>query len=220
MKFKTLPQCIFFLFNLIAVSSAQAEQWYQVDLVVFEQLNSYSDEQWPVTEIPTGTVSPITSNAYIQPATTDALNQIAYNLSKSANYRVHYHQAWQQAMLSKGRAKPVSITSENEMINGTLKLYKMTYLHAEFDLWLMENRGIAQQWSEVSNEGIDITAPRNPNLKESRRIKSKKVFLFDHPRLGALLELTPIATPDAAKVGIEQLESYSLPVEAAPIVAE
>ena len=216
-------QIIRFIFASLFVFASgmvKAEQWYQVELVVFEHINAYSDEQWPITDIEIESLSPNSANRYIQPASPDKLANIAASLSRSANYRVHYYQSWQQSMLTKGRAKTLSIESDNEMVSGSIKLYKATYLHANLDLWLMENQAQTNSWSDSSPEGIDISAPRNPNLQEARRIRSKKVYHFDHPKFGALLELTPIKTPQAAMVDIEQLESYSLPSEAAPITTE
>ncbi len=220
MKSYHFTHIIFAIFALFITTQARAEQWYQVELVVFEQLNAYTDEQWPFTSIAEAELSPTMANAYIQPAKTEKLTNIVGNLNRSAGYRVHYYQAWQQSMLTKGRSKTIAVNSSDGLISGSIQLYKATYLHAKLDLWMMENPTSVNSWSDVTPSGADINAPRNPHLDESRRIRSRKVYLFDHPKFGALLELTPIATPEAAQVGINKLESFSLPTEAAPTVSE
>jgi len=220
MKSYHFKQLIFFISTLFAATQVHAEQWYQVELIVFEQLGDYSNEQWPFTTVTKTDLTPVMANQYIQPAQKETLLAIANNLSRSAGYRVHYYQAWQQSMLSKGRSKVIAVNSEDGLIAGSIQLYKATYLHTKLDLWLMENQAFVNSWSDVSPEGTDITAPRNPHLAESRRIRSKKIFYFDHPKLGAILQLTPIETPQSAQVGIDKLESFSLPTEAAPTVAE
>lgn len=208
--------------GLFALSlSAHAQQWYHVELVVFEQLTTITDEQWPQSDIlDTAPLTTQTATTLIQPAVTESLVTAAQRLNRSPRYQVHYHQAWQQPILEKRVAQSVAVQSENTLIDGSVRLYKATYLHAQLDLWLMENQSLANSWSDASPEGIDISTPRNPNLNESRRIRSKKLYFFDHPKLGALLQLTPIDTPEAAQVNFEQLETFSLPNEGNATVTE
>lgn len=207
---------------LVSLSfQAHAEQWYHVELVVFEQLNTVTDEQWPQNELlETVPLSIDMATPLIQPAVNESLITAAQRLNRSSRYQVHYHQAWQQPILEKRLAQAIAVQSENELIDGIIRLYKETYLHAQLDLRLMQNAGLTNSWSDASPEGIDISAPRNPNLKESRRIRSKKLYFFDHPILGALIQLTPIDTPEAALVGIENLETFSLPNEESATVTE
>jgi hypothetical protein len=206
---------VFAVFCLLLTQQVSAQQWYHVELVVFEQLDAITDEQWPeMNDLEQATLNPEMANLLIQPAVNESLTQSASRLSRSQSYRVHYHKAWQQPVLSKRTAKPINIKSDNEMITGNIRLYKSTYLHAQLDLWLQQNVGLINSWSDNSPEGLTIEAPRNPNLKQSRRIRSKKIFFFDHPAFGALLHLTPITTPASAADEIQGSESYSLPSEA------
>lgn len=220
--------------SLFALSfQAHAQQWYHVELIVFEQLNTVTDEKWPETPL----LEPAPLNAtmatpLIQPTSNESLVSIAQRLNRSPRYQVHYHQAWQQPILEKATAQAVAVQSEpksefdsesvplDALLDGNIRLYKATYLHAQLDLWLMENAGLANSWSDASPDGIDISAPRNPNLNESRRIRSKKIYFFDHPKLGAILKLTPIETPASINVDFEQLETFSLPNEGDATVTE
>jgi peptidoglycan-binding protein CsiV len=208
--------------SLFALSfQAQAQQWYHVELIVFEQLNIFADEKWPETPLlETAPLNAMMATALIQPANNESLISAAQRLNRSPRYRVHYHQAWQQPILEKATAQAVAVQSEDALLDGHIRLYKATYLHAQLDLWLMESIGLANSWSDASPEGIDISAPRNPNLNESRRIRSKKLYFFDHPKLGALLQLTPIDTPASVDVDFEQLETFSLPNEGNATVTE
>lgn len=208
--------------GLLALSlQVQADQWYHVELVVFEQLNTVTDEQWPQIDIlETAPLTTDMATPLIQPAVNASLLTAAQHLNRSSRYRVHYHQAWQQPILKKQTAQAVAVQSEDALIDGYIRLYKATYLHAQLNLWLMENAGLANSWSDASPEGIDISAPRNPNLNESRRVRSKKLYFFDHPKLGALLKLTPIETPSSVNIDIENLETYSLPNEGSATVTE
>jgi len=189
-----------FILLLTSIQS-HADQWYHVELIVFEQLSTGTDEQWPAmsgNDI-TASLAPGMSTSNIQPATNNTLNSLASRLSSSSQYRVHYHQAWQQYIMRKGGAKAVKISSANGLIEGTVRLDKSTYLHASLDLWLKQNAGQKNSWSDGSPTSKDINSPRNPHLVESRRIRSNELDFFDHPKMGALLKITPIKTPAAVQ---------------------
>ena len=221
MKSHSLAQFIALLSLLFISIPAQADQWYHVELIVFEQLSTVTDEQWP--QMPEQKVAPLTPQTvskHIQPAKNETLLNSVARLNRSARYQVHYHSAWQQPIMIKRSAEAINIHSDNELIQGSIRLYKSTYLHAALDLWLIQNTVHVNSWSDISPDGVDINAPRNPNLKESRRVRSKKLYFFDHPKMGALLKLTPIDTPAAIQANSESLETYSLPTEAAPTITE
>jgi hypothetical protein len=197
MKLLSATRFITAFILLLASIQSHADQWYHVELVVFEQLSNNTDEQWPAmsgNEIK-ASLAPGMSTAQIQPASNNTLNSIASRLSSSSQYRVHYHQSWQQYIMRQGSAKAVKISSADGLVEGTVRLDKASYLHASVILWLKLNAGNANNWSDASPTGTDITAPHNPHLVESRRIRSNELDFFDHPKMGALLKITPINTP-------------------------
>ena len=211
MKYSSLLSLLL-TFSLSVFSlSSYAAQWYHVEVIVFEQLNSITDEKWPVMDIEKARLSPGMANKLIQPAVINSLVGVAARLNKSSKYRVHYHRAWKQPIQTKSRAKSVKIISENNHIEGKIQLYKSTYLHASLNLWLnRENTRL-----DASPEGTNIELMRNPNLKESRRIRSNKLYFFDHPKMGIMLKITPLKT---IPVKVEnKLESFSLPKEGAAL---
>jgi hypothetical protein len=194
---------ILFFTGLLFSLPAHAQQWYQVEVVVFEQLNPATDEQWPV--MPAGdlsAVTPQTANSKIQPASRESLAGVAERLRNSANYRVLSYQSWQQSALSKNASLQVAITGER--LRGHIRVYKSSYLHSELDLWL-------QDGGQRSANDDAFAGPRYPNLRESRRLRSKELHYFDNPRFGAILQLLPIKTPDAVLASMQGSESYALP---------
>jgi len=209
-------------FNLLMISmSSYAAQWYHVEIIVFEQLSTVTDEQWPyITEIEKSSITPSSNNNRIKPTSVSTLIDSKNKLSRSSKYRVHYHHAWQQPIMRKGSAKAVTIEAANGMLEGNVRLYKSSYLHAAVDLWLLENKVPITNWPDISPGGENINSVRNPHLKQSHRIRSKKIHFFDNPKLGALLQLTPIETPTSAQQSAKTLETYSLPEEAAPTATE
>lgn len=211
MNLNTLFARITLLLTLTLLStSAFAQQWYHVELVVFERISGANAEHWPVmNNIRSGSLSPQMANNQIQPARVETLAGVSQRLQNSSNYRVHYHKAWQQPMLSKGSARSIQINSDNGLIEGALKLYRVNYLHADIDLWFKENGSSVTNWGAASPDGVDLGGPRNPHLSQIRRIRSKELNYFDHPRVAAILQLTPVAAPASAVS--ETPESYSLP---------
>lgn len=207
------------LFSLLMSHNAVfAQQWYQVEVIVFEQLRSATDEQWPVmTSIPVVSLKPDMNTKLIQSADTSELTTTVQRLRQSSNYRVHYYQAWQQPILTKSQAKSVAIKSNDGLIDGYLRLYKGTYLYSTVDLWLKENRTPMNDWSD----NISATSTRdirNPHLVETRRVRSNKLHFYDHPKIGMLLQLTTIDTP--AAIAQQSSASFSLPAEAEATSAE
>jgi hypothetical protein len=184
---------------LLAISSnAFAQQWYHVELIIFERYSGVGEEQWPLmTNIRQGSLSPKMSNTDIQPAEL-TLTAKANRINNAGDFRVLYHEAWKQPIRSKGSAKTIQINALNNLIEGSLKLYQVSYLHADLDIWFKENEPELQQWQTALPEGIEVSGPRNPNLYEIRRVKSDTINYFDHPRMGALIQLTPVDAPGGA----------------------
>ncbi len=203
MKSKSLIiKVLLTLFVSLSHGISHAEQWYHVEVIAFEQLNASTDEQWPVlNSLPNASLTPSMATQIIQPAKTNTLNNSAQRLRQSSQYRVHYHRAWQQPIKTKRSAKSIKLSSPDSRINGSLRLYKGTYLYASVNLVL-------------NNSSV-----HTPNLVESRRVRSKKLHFFDHPRIGFLLQLTPIPTPDIIAKN-QSLETYSLPNEETAITAQ
>ena len=207
---RAICRIILMLPLLFLSTQASAQQWYHVELIVFERTSGANAEHWPtMNQIRSGSLSPQMANNQIQPAEVKELVGVSQKLSNSSGYRVHYHKAWQQPILSKGSAKSIQISSDNSLIEGAIRLYRVSYLHADIDLWFKENGETATNWTVAAPEGVDLGGPRNPHLSEIRRIKKDELIYFDHPRVAAILEITPVAAPASAVSSSP--ESYSLP---------
>ncbi|NQY51641.1 MAG: hypothetical protein HRT91_02985 [Piscirickettsiaceae bacterium] len=188
---------IFINFLLLAFSfNACSKQWYHVELLVFEHTNTLINEQWP--QIKYLKKLPSISNMavrLIQPAMNKSLVVAEQRLDYSPDYQVYYHQSWRQPVLRKVFAQVITVQSKDALINGNICFYRENYLHVQLDIRLIRNIKLANIWSGTLPQNTHISATRTPNLRESRRIYSNKLHFFDHPKLGALIQLTPIDTP-------------------------
>jgi hypothetical protein len=251
-----MKRIIFSILFWCVAKAAVAEQWYHVEVIVFENLATVTDEQWP--QMPKQTQAPLSpemASNIIQPAETNSLLISAQKLSQSPNYNVLYHRAWLQPLLAKADAEAVSLRSDDGVLEGDIRLYRATYLHAALNLWLTDAEpqpldklalasdtdstetlplneqpvsqsteptaqtqaaATAVEQSTSAEDSIETQLPRYPHLLQERRIKSEKLSYFDHPKLGAILLLTPVDTPEAAIEAIEQPETYSLSPESSP----
>ena len=177
------------MFSFIFFSSlSNAEQWYQVELIVFEILEPIGTEQSPIKFIPTGDFWPGTENEFMQPAENSTLLDSATRLKNSPLYQLHYHQSWHQPIKTKSKAKSINIESANEMVLGQIRIHKATYLHVTLDIQL--NSTSLRENTPPNIEGVP-----KPYLAQARRIRSKKLHFFDHPNMGALLKLSPVESP-------------------------
>ena len=169
-------------------SLSHAEQWYQVELIVFEIVEPIGTEQSPIKFIATGDFWPGTENEFMQSAENSMLLDSANKLKNSPLYQLHYHQSWLQPILIKSKAKSINIESANEIVLGQIRIHKATYLHATLDIQL--NNPNYQEYTSPNIKGVP-----KPYLGQARRIRSKKLHFFDHPNMGVLLKLSPVDSP-------------------------
>lgn len=211
MKFLSLTNSILFVGLMSIGVAAQAQQWYHVELIVFEVINPSSNEQSPVFTLQEpAPLSVGMANKVIQPAANKNLGEIAQRLRNSAGYQLLSHQSWQQAVGNRNRAQAVSI--ESDRVKGQVRFHIATYLHANLDLWLQDG--------SRSVESDSFHTLHQPRLVELRRIRSREVHYFDHPRFGAILQLIPVSTPAQVLSNMTGPETYSLPSEGKATAAE
>lgn len=211
MKSLSLFRCLCFVALMGFGVTAQAQQWYHVELVVFELLNPSDNEQSPIFTLQDPAPLRVgMANKAIQPADNKNLGNIAQRLRNSAGYRVVTHQSWQQAVGNRNTAQAVAI--ESDRVKGQVRFHIATYLHANLDLWLQDGM--------QSVESDSFQTLHQPRLVEMRRIRSKQVHYFDHPRFGAILQLIPVSTPDQVLSNMTGPETYSLPAEGEATTAE
>ncbi len=79
------------------------------------------------------------------------------------------------------------------LLNGVIGLTQSRYLHMDVDLVYQVNTPVDQSQQE-SIIG-DTVMTQTYRLQQSRRIRSDKLFYFDHPRFGVLARITPFTPP-------------------------
>ncbi len=205
---KLLLGVFLFLFSNLAYA-----KWYQVEMLVFEQLTvDTSGEMWNSDDVPDyrNTIELVTdaggSNAFkMLPPSRYKLGGVNKVLKLSSGYRPVYHVAWQQPELTKSRAKKVHIKNPQAKINGTVSLRGGHLLHLDIDISyfidLLTESVTSFTEEEVFEEGASPNKVREEiimsgtyaQMKETRRIKLNELHYFDHPLFGVIMRVTRLA---------------------------
>ncbi len=188
---------LFFILFLLSFNVA-AENWYRVELIVFENSNSDpSGELWEkYPGLPdTGSSIKLTraqqggSSELIPFQTLDSslltLSGAYSKLKSSSLYNPLSYLAWQQPSLEARNARSVKVQIFNGVdelnVLGKLKIRSGVYLHADLDLAYSVSPGSLM--IEEDNGG------KIARLTESRRIKLNEIHYFDHPLFGAIVRV-------------------------------
>jgi len=187
--------------------------WYQVEIIIFENLYPQSDgEVWSEPrELPTlgdaVELAPVDAAGHSPVAfkklrsSRFKLGGVHKELSFSRNYRPLLHLSWQQPGRSGARATAVRIrdilnpessgdVAERQVkVDGTIRLRVSRFLHMDVDLvYLLENLPAVIRSNVV--EGSVSPQASYTRLRESRRMKLNELHYFDHPLFGMITRVS------------------------------
>ncbi|MEH6638075.1 MAG: CsiV family protein [Porticoccaceae bacterium] len=121
------------------------ENWYQVEVLIFAQVDNFGDESASASEqlsYPAELIDVEDSDSPFPLITKDErqLGPEAYTLGRSNNYRVLYHQAWRQPGRGSANMPWVRIAGGSKHgahheLEGSVRVYLSRFLHLETDLW-------------------------------------------------------------------------------------
>lgn len=199
----------FALTAMLACTADAAQQWYTVEIIVFDVPGNEGlhAEHWPADP---GEPS-LEGAVELAPAFEDApgggvhafrlldradlsLNRVRSTLRRSARYRPLLHAGWRQPGLSRNAARPAHIGprlaaagngSDLPVVRGTVKVSVARYLHVELDLLYRLSGADAA----AAPEGT----PTWFRLESERRMRSRELHYVDHPLFGVLMRITPSA---------------------------
>jgi hypothetical protein len=170
---------------------------YDVEIIVFRhKVKSDAGEQW--TTPATGDLQP--TRVFSQDEFTELarslyqLDGVYGGLRNSSGYSVLFHRAWRQVGYDTAHAiaYPIHYAGNGgDSIEGSVTLVRERYLHLDVDLLLMRASGVAPlQYADASS-----SAPAF-RLREKRRMRSRELHYFDHPRFGMIAMVTPYNAPE------------------------
>ncbi|TAN68084.1 MAG: hypothetical protein EPN17_09555 [Methylobacter sp.] len=165
---------VFFSASVLAESSA-----YQIELILFSQA-------MPNTEVFDQAVQPIhwpsgliELSAYAKQEHT-SLDDSYAALAKDSTYQPIMHVAWIQPVGEGGLSAPVHIQGVDGKLNGYLQVQQGQGLQLTVDLELN------------STPGDGTGKPVVYRLNEKRPMKFNEIYYLDHPKLGAIVKISPL----------------------------
>jgi len=186
---------------LLAVSTGvtlAAPPVYDVEIIIFRnKVNSDAGEQWPTQAA--GDLQPtrvFSQDEFTELSASDyQLDAIRGGLRNSSGYTVLLHRAWRQVGYDAGHAiaYPINtrVDSGNYSLQGSVTLVRERYLHLDVDLQLTTEGSTSP--ARYSAETVGKPAYR---LHENRRMRSRELHYFDHPRFGMIATVTPYDAPE------------------------
>jgi hypothetical protein len=189
MKTRAITAFVFLLLSgQFCYADGRFEGWYQIEMIVYSRPQQNSVERWPKNielsyplnwqQLLDPNASPATPEDPGQEAASDAvelahtpfyrlprelrnLNSVSARLSEHAGFKVLFHEAWRQIVVSQERSPAVLIVGgdafgEHNELEGSVTIHVSRYLHINTDLWLSEfqtNAGQSRnQWPALPQQ--------------------------------------------------------------------
>lgn len=182
----------FLMITFAAVARAQDPQWYQVEVLVFENTDpgAYAAEAWPETpgapDLQGGATPGAASGVRAVPPERLRLLAEAKRKLADGRYRTLLHTGWIQAATGAGTSRPVRLSASlasGETVEGVVNVGRGKSPQVDLDVLL--------------KRAVDALAPAQLRLRGSRRVRLEEMNYFDHPVLGALVYVSPYSAAAA-----------------------
>jgi len=206
-------------FALLLNSFAQAETLYQIELIAFARSGAETEENWdrqydlhyPERYVNLQAADGSDAPFQLLPADAMQLNKEADAIAGRRNLHVLLHAAWRQTVDDPAHATAVIISGgkqfgEHHELEGTFKLSVEHFLRADANLWLSRFSNSAAETpaktalpnppgaiAPGADDGQHYFATQTVVLQEQRRLRSGELHYLDHPRLGLIVFVIPVA---------------------------
>ncbi len=141
-----------------------------------------------------------------EPSNTFLLGAEDSRLQRSNVYRVVFHRAWIQPVPDRDQLRPVLIQIREPSggpprIEGIIGVTRGRYLHLDAKLWY----AVHTDQTTTPGDSSAVEEPPYMELREERRMRSGELHYLDHPKLGVLARVDPIAPPEALLAELARL---------------
>lgn len=213
------------LILLLAAAPAGAASWYKVELLLFANLDTGGFTPELVLEDPgepdTATALPLQgagARYKLLASNLRSLNAHRLQMDRSGRYEPLAHFAWTQPIGRTSPALAFQVPPPNAgafgppALQGTLRMTRGRYLHAELDL-LYRERDLA---APIPGAGFQEPAYKLFRMQQKRRMRSKELHYLDSARIGALIIVKPLQAAKPAEEPEAEPEQRDPAPEAAP----
>ncbi len=159
---------------LVATAAAPAANLYQVEMLIFQRADDARGESFaPLPKTPPFPTASADLESRAVSHGGGRLGPDAYTLERKG-YRTLYHLAWRQA--ASGLSSDTWYGLSGPGVEGRFRLRRGRYLHVDTDLQLAG--------------GV--------RARGERRMRSRETHYIDHPRVGILIRIDPLASAAAS----------------------
>ena len=206
----TLIRLALLLAALLTAPLGAAEQRnYEIELLVFQNLiENDGGEIWPIDysewyeearrEKQQQDGAPLAVTWL--PQSRHRLKAQQGALGRSANYRPLAYYAWRQAVPDRNQARsvrlPASTPNRGAYVDGSAEVALGRYLHLTLDLQM--HSSAASGAISLRDDMLELEIPEF-RLREQRRMRSREIHYFDHPRFGVIALITPYQSQPATQ---------------------
>ena len=194
-------------FGLLALVSvpAPAIDFYDVEILVFRQLDSQGDDE----ELDVPNIRHLelnlelhdlldrTSVIPLEPAIEGYLSHPGQRIGNSRDYEILFHGRWSQTTSDRKAAPYIRINlpaiGRSHTLTGVLRLFSTDLLYVDT---FLRYRPSEQQANNQLVESTERNTQPYYFLKERRRVKFREVHFLDHPKFGILLTVWPVKLPE------------------------
>ena len=179
---------LFFVLLFTSITHANTNNWYRVEMLVFETKDKHvlAQEWSPVIGKPSlSDAVPIQADPQAAfgriPEKNLTLNEIKQKLKK--NYTLVSHQGWRQIITDKTHAQKVRVTGgqTGHNVEGMIKLSGENDLHLDTDLLFQKTMKKQKNQSQI----------QTLRLQDSTRIRANEIQYLDHPVYGVIVMVIP-----------------------------
>lgn len=139
------------------------------------------------------------------PSSQFTLQSVAAKLSRKDAYRLLSHSAWRQPATSKKGSESVRIFGGEPLdspdpsnprfeFDGLVTLKATKYLHVDVDAVLRESSSGSADYGMIDSAGEErspLAGNQVFRLTQSQRVRSNKLYYFDHPLMGVIVKVSP-----------------------------
>jgi hypothetical protein len=204
MPLAMLQRVLFFgLLALVSVP-APAIDFYDVEILVFQQFDSQGDDEelnvpnirYLELNLELHDLLDRTSAIPLEPAIEGYLRHSGQRIGNSRNYEILFHGRWSQTTSDRRSAPYIRIdlpaVGRSSTLIGVLRLFATDLLYV--DAFLRYQPAERQATNQIEESTERNTQPYY-FLKERRRVKFREVHFLDHPKFGILLTVWPVKLP-------------------------
>lgn len=190
------------LFAFLAITGASNATEYDIELVVFQNLESRTTELSQVNaEIQAGYDQEIqrlfskTGSTVALPVTVGYLTEVSQTLIQDPAYVLLQHVTWRQEALSISNSPYVDVSAlslgDESGLKGLVRFYQSPLLYVDVFLKYTPFQDLITDSDESRSDSGLNTLPAS-YLIEKRRLRLKEIHYLDHPEIGAIISVWPI----------------------------